>query len=154
MPSSFGRGGRRHQHIDQTLRSAKLKPAGPPKTNAEPVRVRDYGRTQISNCSGAPGEQLLLVVTERSARPTYRELAAQMGPACSSGRRPARSWTMLFWRGVYCVAVLLAAALLTAFLAPLVAPIAGSGLGRAQDPCRGCPGGSFLLVGPACQAAS
>lgn len=92
--------------------------AGPPKTNAEPFRIQDYGQTAMRLEGMARQLTELLQTLDRTLDSTnLSQLAAQVGPAVQQAQTGGKEVVdYAFWRGLLLISIVLAAALVYRFL--------------------------------------
>ena len=94
--------------------------AGPPKTNAEPFRIQDYGQTAAKLEAAARQLTELLVTLDRTIGSTnLAQLSAQVGPVVRQAQSGGKEIVnFAFWKGVLLAAIVLLAALIYRFLGP------------------------------------
>ncbi len=91
---------------------------GPPKTNAEPFRIRDYGQTAVRlEAAASQLTELLRTLDQTLGSTNLAQLSAQVGPVVEKAQASGKEAVdYAFKKALLLVAVLLAAGLVYRFL--------------------------------------
>jgi hypothetical protein len=92
--------------------------ASPPKTNAEPFRIQDYGQTAARlEAAARQLTELLHTLDQTLGSTNLSQLSAQVGPAVQQAQTGGKAIVdYAFWKGVLLAAVVFVAALVYRFL--------------------------------------
>ena len=100
--------------------------ASPPKTNAEPFRIQDYGQTATQlEATARQLTELLVTLDQTIGSTNLAQLSAQVGPVVQQAQTGGKEIVdYAFWKGILLVAIALVAALIYRFLSIRLTPTA------------------------------
>jgi len=97
---------------------------GPPNTNAEPFRIRDYEQTAAQlEAAARQLTELLLTLDQTLGSTNLAKLSAQVGPVVQQAQTGGKEVVdYAFWKGIILVIIVLFAALIYRFLVARLLP--------------------------------